>query len=146
VPKIRHIEVLNFRSIKELSWFPNPGGNCLIGPGDSGKTTILDAIDACLSIRKSMDFCDADFHELDVENPIVVRVTLGALPEHLMDLDAYGEVLRAFDEKTQAIAFSAPNWTASPRQTGHPFHGKLDTWSSANWTPIPLQTGQFEAA
>ena len=28
-----------------------------------------------------------------------------------------------------------------PRQTGHPFHGKLDTWSSANWTRIPRQTG-----
>ncbi|PKB13812.1 putative AbiEii toxin of type IV toxin-antitoxin system [Janthinobacterium sp. 64] len=50
-----------------------------------------------------MEFCDADFHELDVENPIVVQVTLGALPEHLMDLDSYGEVLRAFSEEKQVI-------------------------------------------
>jgi hypothetical protein len=28
-----------------------------------------------------------------------------------------------------------------PRQTGHPFHAKLDTDSAANWTPIPAQTG-----
>ena len=39
-----------------------------------------------------------------------------------------------------------PDGLRFPRQTGHPFHGKLDIRSSANWTPIPLQTGQFEAA
>lgn len=103
VPKIRHIEIRNFRSIKDLIWLPSPGVNCLIGPGDTGKTTILDAIDACLSIKKSIDFCDADFHELDVEKPIVIRVTLGDLPDHLMDLDSYGEVLRGFCEKKLAI-------------------------------------------
>ena len=43
-------------------------------------------------------------------------------------------------------AYSTPNWTPIPRQTGHPFHAKLDSQSSANWTPIPLQTGQFGAA
>ncbi|HHE8445362.1 TPA: AAA family ATPase [Citrobacter braakii] len=48
MPKIRHIEVENFRVIKKLSWSPSPGLNCLIGPGDSGKSTILDAIDLAL--------------------------------------------------------------------------------------------------
>lgn len=46
---------------------------------------------------------------------------------------------------TDFLAYSMPNWTPIPSQTGHPFHGKLDSQSSANWTPIPLQTGQFEA-
>lgn len=103
MPKIRHIEIKNFRSIKEFSWLPNPGINCLIGPGDTGKTTILDAIEACLSGKKSIDFSDADFHELNVEQPIIIRVTLGDLPDHLMDLDAYGEVLRGFSEEEQTI-------------------------------------------
>jgi putative ATP-dependent endonuclease of the OLD family len=103
VPKIRHIEIKNFRSIKDLVWLPSPRINCLIGPGDTGKTTILDAIDACLSVKRSVDFCDSDFHELDVEKPIVIRVTLGDLPDHLMDLDSYGEVLRGFSEETHVI-------------------------------------------
>ena len=30
-----------------------------------------------------------------------------------------------------------------PRQSGHPFHAKLDSDSIANWTPVPRQTGQF---
>jgi len=29
-----------------------------------------------------------------------------------------------------------------PVQTGHAFHGKLDSHSSRNWTLIPRQTGQ----
>ncbi|HBK4804844.1 TPA: AAA family ATPase, partial [Enterobacter hormaechei subsp. steigerwaltii] len=53
MPKIRHIEVENFRVIKKLSWSPSPGLNCLIGPGDSGKSTILDAIDLALGARRS---------------------------------------------------------------------------------------------
>jgi hypothetical protein len=42
--RIRKIEIQNFRGIKELVWLPSAGINCLIGPGDSGKSSILDAI------------------------------------------------------------------------------------------------------
>jgi hypothetical protein len=52
----------------------------------------------------------------------------------------------SFEHYQQLTAFSAPNWTPIPRQTGHLVQRKLDTCSSANWTLIPLQTGQFEAA
>lgn len=31
--RIRHVSITNFRAAKELSWFPGPGLNCLIGPG-----------------------------------------------------------------------------------------------------------------
>nr|WP_309476383.1 ATP-binding protein [Escherichia coli] len=46
--RVCKVEIQNFRSIRLLTWLPSPGLNCLIGPGDSGKTTILDAIDLCL--------------------------------------------------------------------------------------------------
>lgn len=32
-----------------------------MGPGDSGKTTILDAIDLCLGARRNVSFSDTDF-------------------------------------------------------------------------------------
>jgi integrase len=38
-------------------------------------------------------------------------------------------------------AYSAPNWTPIPRQTGHLVQRKLDTHSTANWTPSPAQSG-----
>jgi len=75
--RIRKIDIENFRGIKTLSWRPSPGLNCLIGPGDSGKSSILDAIDFCLGARRNIQFTDADFHLLNVDAPISISVTLG---------------------------------------------------------------------
>jgi prevent-host-death family protein len=67
-------------------------------------------------------------------------------PVHITDRGRPAHVLMSFEHYQQLTAFSAPNWTPIPRQTGHLVQRKLDTCSSANWTLIPLQTGQFEAA
>lgn len=95
--RVRHVEIRNFRSIQTLSWSPSNGVNCLIGPGDSGKSTILDAIDLCLGARRSAPFGDTDFFGLDVTRTIVIMVTLGALPDALKNIDTYGDFLRGFD-------------------------------------------------
>jgi putative ATP-dependent endonuclease of the OLD family len=97
--RIRLLEIRNFRSVKALTWYPINGLNCLIGPGDSGKSTILEAIDLCLTARRGVQVSDADFHDMNVKEPIVIRVTFGALPEPLKDLEAYGNYFRAFDPK-----------------------------------------------
>lgn len=101
--RIRLVEIKNFRGIKELTWYPTAGINCLIGPGDSGKSSILDAIDLCLGARRSIQFTDADFHLLDVETPITIAITLGELDDGLKNLDAYGMYVRGFDAETRAI-------------------------------------------
>jgi putative ATP-dependent endonuclease of OLD family len=98
--RIRKVEIANFRSIKSLSWNPVDGINCLVGPGDSGKSTILDAIDLCLGARRSASFADTDFHNLDVKHPICIALTIGELPDALMSLETYGEFLRGFNSKT----------------------------------------------
>ena len=98
--RIRKITIKNFRCIKELTWLPSSGVNCLIGPGDSGKSTILDAIDFCLGARRNLQFTDADFHRLDVEAPIRVSVTFGELDDSLKNLDGYGMYLGGFDPET----------------------------------------------
>lgn len=76
---------------------PSNGLNCLIGPGDSGKSSILDAIDLCLGARRSASFGDTDFFGLDVTRTIEISITLGALPDELKNIDTYGEFLRGFD-------------------------------------------------
>lgn len=53
-----------------------------------------------------------------------------------------GWIRRECLDKMQAAAYSTANWTPIPRQTGHLFHGKLDTHSAPNWTASPPQTGQ----
>jgi predicted ATP-dependent endonuclease of OLD family len=75
--RIRKVEIRNFRSIARLDWFPLPGITCLIGPGDCGTSTILDAIDFCLGARRTLTFCDDDFHRLQLDQPIQISVTLG---------------------------------------------------------------------
>lgn len=101
--RIRRLEIRNFRSIQALDWMPSAGINCLIGPGDSGKSTILDAIDICLGARRAVPFSDTDFYGLDVSQPIVISITLGALPDSLLSLDAYGDFLRGYDSASGQV-------------------------------------------
>jgi putative ATP-dependent endonuclease of OLD family len=101
--RIRAIEIDHFRGINELLWFPSPGLNCLVGPGDSGKSSILDAVDFCLGARRNIPFTDADFFGLDVEVPIEISVTIGDLDDDSKNLEAYGMYLRGFDALTAEI-------------------------------------------
>jgi hypothetical protein len=71
--------------------------------GDSGKSSILDAIDFCLGARRNIQFTDADFHRLDVEAPISISVTLGELDDGLKNFDAYGMYVRGFDAQSRTI-------------------------------------------
>lgn len=87
---VRHVEIRNFRGVRQLSWFPKPGVNCLIGPGDSGKSTILDAIDLVMGARRQYTFSDSDFHLHDISQPIDIRVTVGQLSNDLMSIERYG--------------------------------------------------------
>ena len=102
--QVRHIHIKNFRAINELIWRPKPGLNCLIGPGDSGKSTVLDAIDLALGARRSYPFTDADFFQLNTTNPIEIFVTLGALDDQLKNMETYGMFLRCFDPESGEIS------------------------------------------
>ncbi len=98
--RIRKIEIQHFRCIQKLDWTPSAGINCLIGHGDSGKSTILDAIDLCLGARRTVQFVDTDFYKLDVSKPIQISITVGELDDALKNLDTYGHYLRGFDAAT----------------------------------------------
>lgn len=101
--KIRCVEIQNFRGIKDLVWAPSEHMNCLIGAGDAGKTTILDAIEFALASRYQAIFDDSDFFGGKYEQPIHITITLGDLPEVFKALTKYGEYLRGWDGKNQII-------------------------------------------
>ena len=117
--RIRHIAIENFRGIKASSWLPSAGINCLIGPGDSGKSSILDAVDFCLGARRNIQFTDADFHRLDVEKPIRISVTIGELDDGLKSFDAYGMYLRGFNAQSGKIE-------DEPEESAETSYGKAD--------------------
>jgi putative ATP-dependent endonuclease of OLD family len=103
VARIRFIDIRNFRCLKVFKWQPAPGVNCLIGAGDAGKSSVLDAIDYCLGSRRSIAFSDADFYGLDVKESISISITLGELDDGLKSLEAYGNYLRSFDAASGKI-------------------------------------------
>ncbi len=101
--RIVFVEVRNFRGIRELDWVPAKGVNCLIGPGDSTKTTILDAIELALNPRSYSVADDSDFFNLVVEDPITITVTLADLPTEFKADTHYGGYLRGWNEATAEI-------------------------------------------
>ncbi len=88
--RLRRVEIERFRGIKELRWDLAGDFICLIGPGDSTKTTILDAIELALSPRWNIVFDDADFHNANTELPLIITVTVGDLPEELKGNAKFG--------------------------------------------------------
>ncbi|MCH7882471.1 MAG: AAA family ATPase, partial [Proteobacteria bacterium] len=84
--RIKHVEISNFRGIKSLSWRVKGDFNCIIGPGDTCKTTILTALDYALSPRSFLAFDDSDFFNQDISQDIVIQVTLSDWDETQDDI------------------------------------------------------------
>src|SRR5574341_1158666 len=94
--RLFHVQIERFRGIKQLDW--NVGGRfvCLIGPGDSTKTTILDAIELALSPRWNVAFDDTDFFDSRTDEPLSVTITVGELPDELKSDAKYGLLTRGW--------------------------------------------------
>jgi putative ATP-dependent endonuclease of the OLD family len=142
--RIRHLSISNFRGIKSLDWTLKVDFCCLLGPGDSGKSTILDAIEMALSPRWNLPFDDNDFYKCDTVAPIEINVTLTDIPDSLIAESKFGLMLRGWsqgdelndepaenDEKALTIrlivdATLEPTWTATNerRPEGKPISGK----------------------
>lgn len=101
--RIVFIEIRNYRGIKKLDWAPTSHVNCLIGAGDSTKTTILDAIELALNPRSYVFADDSDFFDLNFNDPITITVTLAGLPSEFKSEDRYGMHLRGWNVKDSRI-------------------------------------------
>nr|WP_315168511.1 AAA family ATPase [uncultured Deefgea sp.] len=96
--KIRKIKINNFRGVKELDWnLPKADIFCLIGKGDSSKSTILEAIRYAFHPQWNLTLSDSDFHQCKIADSIVIEVTIGELTEDFCSLDKYGHHLRGWD-------------------------------------------------
>jgi len=89
--KIHTLKIKNYRGIQEFEQiFYNSNFICLIGRGDSGKTTVLQAINAVLSPNWNYSFNDTDFFNVNIDNPIEIEVSLYDLPVELLTDSKYG--------------------------------------------------------
>lgn len=102
--KICSLSIKNYRGIKSFSqYFFDTDFICLIGRGDSGKTTLLNAISIVLSPSWNLTFYDNDFFNGDTSNPIEIEASLLDLPERLLNEEKFGLYIRGFDKSKSEI-------------------------------------------
>jgi energy-coupling factor transporter ATP-binding protein EcfA2 len=100
---LRHLRIQNFRGIKSCEWSAIGDFACLIGPGDSGKTTILDAIQFVLYPSWSLNLDDSDFYECDPNNTITIDATIVNFPSTLGKEDRFGLLKRGWDATSNTL-------------------------------------------
>jgi putative ATP-dependent endonuclease of OLD family len=88
--KLRRLDIKNYRGKRDLSWIVDARFACLVGPGDSTKTTILDALGCVLSPRYNLTFTDADFYGCDTSKPIEITAAVVELPDKLIRQSSQG--------------------------------------------------------
>jgi predicted ATP-dependent endonuclease of OLD family len=95
--RIHELKIENFRGIKKFSGKIGKDFVCLLGRGDSGKTTILDAISFVLCPSWNLSVYDSDFFNGDTNCPIMIEVTLLDIPEKFINEEKYGLYIRGID-------------------------------------------------
>lgn len=102
--KIHSISISNFRGVKKFEQiFGINNFVCIIGRGDSGKTTILEAINLVLSSNWNITFTDNDFHNQNIYEPIEIEATLYDLPNEIIKESKFGLYLRGLDTTKNII-------------------------------------------
>jgi len=66
--RIRQLRIERFRGIESLKWNPAAGLNMILGGGDVGKTTILEAIALLLSPTNNVTISEADYLNRDTNS------------------------------------------------------------------------------
>ena len=103
--KIIRLDVENYRGIKHLSLKFNPNQSliCLIGRGDSGKTTVLDAVSSVLSPIWNLSFYDTDFYNCNHDNNIAISVSLIDIPQKLLSESKFGLHVKGLNTEDNTI-------------------------------------------
>lgn len=78
---IRQLKIEYYRGIESLTWNPEPGMNVILGGGDVGKTTILEAISLLLSPSNSLILAESDYWRRVTDNEFLIRAVI-TLPDH----------------------------------------------------------------
>ncbi|CAG4890815.1 DNA replication and repair protein RecF [Paraburkholderia gardini] len=78
--QIRKLTIQRFRGIKSLIWLPAEGMNVILGGGDVGKTTVLEAIALLLSPSNTTVISEADYWARDSAQEFLIEAVM-TLPD-----------------------------------------------------------------
>jgi putative ATP-dependent endonuclease of OLD family len=76
---VKRIIIARYRGLKSLSWDPARGVNCLIGPGDTGKSTLLSAVSLLLAPYPVQQASEFDYFERQLAEGFSVEAYLGGM-------------------------------------------------------------------
>jgi len=80
-PIIIRLTIERFRGVAALTWLPAKGANVILGGGDAGKTTILDAIGLLLNPTHATTLSDADYFERKLADGFKIEAVMALPPE-----------------------------------------------------------------
>lgn len=103
--RIRYLKINNFRGIREATIeFPKTQRVfCLIGAGDTTKTSILTAIEYALWPSWNLQLNTSDFYNCALQDGINIEVSIDEIPDELLTENKYGLYLRGnpFEENDE---------------------------------------------
>lgn len=73
---IRKLTIQHFRGLEKFDWRPKPGMNIVLGGGDVGKTTVLEAIALLLSPTNSTVVSESDYWQRDSTQEFVIEAVM----------------------------------------------------------------------
>lgn len=117
-PTIYRLSIERFRGIKALEWQPAKGMNVILGGGDAGKTTILDAIALLLSPINPANLSDTDYHARDIDAGFFVEAIL-SLPSNT---GVNNQVKTAWPWEWSGSDISVPGLEDDGKTTGEPVY------------------------
>lgn len=110
--RLKHVSIKNFRGTKQADLtFPDEQRLvCLIGPGDSTKSTILTAIHYALWPSWNLSVSSSDFYDCNTDEQICIEVSFDEFPDSFLKEQKYGLYLRGSwnaeaDEPTETNCF-----------------------------------------
>lgn len=73
---IRRLTVRHFRGLEVFDWNPSAGVNVILGGGDVGKTTVLEAIGLLFSPTNAAVISEADYYRRDSTIEFVIEAVI----------------------------------------------------------------------
>jgi putative ATP-dependent endonuclease of OLD family len=89
IPSIRLLKIERFRGIEKLEWRPAAGLNVIVGPGDSCKSTILEAIGALLSPAPNMNISEFDYFRREIGKGFEIEAALAVGDGSILKTDKF---------------------------------------------------------
>lgn len=85
---IKRIRIERYKGVEASNWYPAPGLNLVLGGGDVGKTTLLDAVALLFSPTNAVNVAETDFYRRDADQGFLIEATISVPPDAGLDQHA----------------------------------------------------------